>query len=82
MKRSSRSRDRGSTTSLGLMALSALGIGVHTVFNLQQVALTMDGVRGAKALIGCLLAGTPLALTCQAALIACRGWPAGWWSSP
>ncbi|MEU7695825.1 oligosaccharide flippase family protein [Microbispora hainanensis] len=59
--------------ALGLMALSALGIGAHTVFNLQQVALTMDGVRGAKVLIGCLLAGTPLALACQAALIAWQG---------
>ncbi|MEV7807000.1 hypothetical protein AB0O28_29030 [Microbispora sp. NPDC088329] len=63
--------------SLGLMALSALGIGVHTVFNLQQVALTMDGVRGAKVLIGCLLAGTPLALACQAALIAWQGLTGG-----
>ncbi|MBB2745460.1 UNVERIFIED_ORG: O-antigen/teichoic acid export membrane protein [Microbispora rosea subsp. rosea] len=63
--------------SLGLMALSALGIGAHTVFNLQQVALTMDGVRGAKVLIGCLLAGTPLALTCQAALIAWQGLAGG-----
>ncbi|GAB3162979.1 lipopolysaccharide biosynthesis protein [Microbispora hainanensis] len=59
--------------ALGLMALSALGIGAHTVFNLQQVALTMDGVRGARVLIGCLLAGTPLALACQAALIAWQG---------
>ncbi|MEV4456947.1 oligosaccharide flippase family protein [Microbispora sp. NPDC049633] len=59
--------------SLGLMALSAIGIGAHTVFNLQQVALTMDGVRGARVLIGCLLAGTPLALACQAALIAWQG---------
>ncbi|WP_205825844.1 lipopolysaccharide biosynthesis protein [Microbispora catharanthi] len=63
--------------SLGLMALSALGIGAHTVFNLQQVALTMDGVRGAKVLIGCLLAGTPLALACQAALIAWQGLAGG-----
>ncbi|MBE3010581.1 hypothetical protein IL992_15455 [Microbispora sp. NEAU-D428] len=63
--------------SLGLMALSALGIGAHTVFNLQQVALTMDGVRGAKVLIGCLLAGTPLALACQAALIAWQGLTGG-----
>ncbi|MGI5153729.1 lipopolysaccharide biosynthesis protein [Microbispora sp. CA-102843] len=63
--------------SLGLMALSALGIGAHTVFNLQQVALTMDGVRGAKVLIGCLLAGTPFALACQAALIAWQGLAGG-----
>lgn len=63
--------------SLGLMALSAVGIGAHTVFNLQQVALTMDGVRGAKVLIGCLLAGTPLALACQAALIAWQGLTGG-----
>ncbi|MEN3533709.1 hypothetical protein AAH991_01225 [Microbispora sp. ZYX-F-249] len=63
--------------SLGLMALSAIGIGAHTVFNLQQVALTMDGVRGARVLIGCLLAGTPLALACQAALIAWQGLAGG-----
>ncbi|MBO4272607.1 MULTISPECIES: lipopolysaccharide biosynthesis protein [Microbispora] len=63
--------------SLGLMALSALGIGAHTVFNLYQVALTMDGVRGARVLIGCLLAGTPLALGGQAALIAWQGLTGG-----
>ncbi|MEV1176900.1 hypothetical protein [Nonomuraea sp. NPDC049784] len=57
--------------SLGLMALSALGIGAHTAFNLYSVALSMDGVRGAKVLIGCLAAGTPLAL---AALAACIRW--------
>src|SRR5690606_7989322 len=32
--------------SLGLMALAAVGIGVHTVFNLYFFAVTMDGVRG------------------------------------
>ncbi|QFY10701.1 oligosaccharide flippase family protein [Nonomuraea phyllanthi] len=57
--------------STGLMALSALGIGVHTAFNLYSVALSMDGVRGARVLIRCLLAGTPLAL---AALAACVRW--------
>lgn len=59
--------------SLGLMALSALGIGVHMVFNLYSVALSMDGVRGARVLIGCLLVGTPPALACQAVLIAWQG---------
>jgi O-antigen/teichoic acid export membrane protein len=58
--------------SLRLMALSAVGIGVHTVFHLYFFALSMDGVRGAKLLVGCLAAGLPVALACQAALIA-------WW---
>ncbi|TMR99907.1 lipopolysaccharide biosynthesis protein [Nonomuraea basaltis] len=57
--------------SLGLMTLSALGIGAHTAFNLYSVALSMDGVRGAKVLIGCLVVGTPFAL---AALAACIRW--------
>lgn len=58
--------------SVGLMALAAAGIGAHAVFNLYFVALTMDGVRGAKVFIACLAAGTPAALACQAACIA-------WW---
>jgi Membrane protein involved in the export of O-antigen and teichoic acid len=56
-----------------LMALSAAGIGAHTVFNLYSVALLMDGVRGARLLIACLGVGTPLALGVQAALIAAFG---------
>ncbi|WP_049564498.1 hypothetical protein [Nonomuraea sp. SBT364] len=55
-----------------LMALSAAGIGAHTVFNLYSVALSMDGVRGARVLIACLLAGSPAALAVQVACIA-------WW---
>ncbi|MGP4022430.1 lipopolysaccharide biosynthesis protein [Actinomadura sp. 3N407] len=58
--------------SLGLMALSSLGIGLHTVFNLYSVALSMDGVRGARLLVGCLAAGAPAALACLAACVA-------WW---
>jgi hypothetical protein len=58
--------------SVGLMALASVGIGAHTVFNLYFVALSMDGVRGAKVFIACLAAGTPVALACQAAFIA-------WW---
>jgi O-antigen/teichoic acid export membrane protein len=58
--------------SFGLMALSAVGIGVHTVFHLYFFALSMDGVRGARLLVGCLAGGLPVALGCQAALIA--GW--------
>ncbi|GAA0553963.1 lipopolysaccharide biosynthesis protein [Actinomadura livida] len=58
--------------SLGLMALSAAGIGAHTVFNLYSVALSMDGVRGARLLVGCLAAGTPVAAACLAACVA-------WW---
>jgi hypothetical protein len=58
--------------SLGLMALSAVGIGAHTVFNLYFFALSMDGVRGAKVFIGCLAAGLPLSLAGQAAFVA-------WW---
>ncbi|MEU8799412.1 hypothetical protein [Spirillospora sp. NPDC048819] len=56
--------------SLGLMALSSLGIGAHMVFNLYSVALSMDGVRGARLLVGCLAAGTPAALACLAACVA------------
>ncbi|XRQ04689.1 hypothetical protein ACN3XK_50220 [Actinomadura welshii] len=56
--------------SPGLMALSAAGIGAHTVFNLYSVALSMDGVRGARLLVGCLAAGTPAAVACLAACIA------------
>ncbi|WP_229802957.1 lipopolysaccharide biosynthesis protein [Planobispora rosea] len=59
--------------SFGLMALAALGIGVHTVFNLYSAALSMDGVRGARALIAAQAAATPLVLACQAALIAWQG---------
>ncbi|MFC6084212.1 lipopolysaccharide biosynthesis protein [Sphaerisporangium aureirubrum] len=59
--------------SVGLMALSAVGIGAHTVFNLYFVALSMDGVRGAKVFIACLAAGTPAALACQAVCIAWQG---------
>ncbi|GII05586.1 oligosaccharide flippase family protein [Planobispora takensis] len=57
----------------GLMALSAAGIGAHTVFNLYSVALLMDGVRGAKVLITSLAAGMPAGLACQAALTAWQG---------
>ncbi|MGC5009911.1 lipopolysaccharide biosynthesis protein [Streptosporangium sp. DT93] len=58
--------------SVGLMALASVGIGAHTAFNLYFVALSMDGVRGAKVFIACLAAGTPAALACQALCIA-------WW---
>jgi hypothetical protein len=58
--------------SFGLMALSALGIGVHTVFHLYFFVLSMDGVRGAKVVLACLVAGSPAALACQGAFIA-------WW---
>ncbi|MDA0632105.1 hypothetical protein OUY22_01655 [Nonomuraea sp. MCN248] len=61
----------------GLMALSAVGIGVHTVFNLYLFALSMDGVRGAKVLIACLAVGSPAALACQAALISWHGLTGG-----
>ncbi|GAA3215174.1 hypothetical protein [Actinocorallia longicatena] len=54
---------------LALMALSAAGIGAHTAFNLYSVALAMDGLRGARVLIGCLLAGVPAGLACQALCI-------------
>jgi hypothetical protein len=52
-----------------LMALSAVGIGVHTVFNLYFFALSMDGVRGARVFLACLALGAPAALAGQAALI-------------
>ncbi len=58
---------------LDLMALSAAGMGAHMVFNLYSTVLLMDGVRGAKVLIGCMVAGTPAALACQAALTAWQG---------
>ncbi|MEN3540487.1 hypothetical protein AAH991_35615 [Microbispora sp. ZYX-F-249] len=66
--------------SPGLMALSAAGIGVHTVFNLYSLALLMDGVRGARALIVAQVASTPLVLGCQAALIAWQGLAGGLWA--
>ncbi|GIH24584.1 hypothetical protein Aph01nite_28940 [Acrocarpospora phusangensis] len=59
--------------SFGLMSLSALGIGVHTVFNLYSAALLMGGVRGAKVLIVAELVATPVVLACQAVLIAWQG---------
>jgi len=59
--------------SLGLMALSAVGIGAHTVFHLYLYALSMDGVRGAKVLIACLIIGLPAALAGQALFIASWG---------
>jgi O-antigen/teichoic acid export membrane protein len=58
--------------AVGLMALSAAGIGVYAVFTLYYVALSMDGIRGAKALITCFAVATPLVLACQLACIA-------WW---
>lgn len=57
----------------GLMALSAVGIGTHTVFNLYFFALSMDGVRGAKVFIGALAVGAVPALAGQAALISWYG---------
>jgi O-antigen/teichoic acid export membrane protein len=58
---------------LGLMALSAVGIGTHTVFNLYFFALSMDGVRGAKVFIAALLVGAVPALAGQALLISSYG---------
>jgi O-antigen/teichoic acid export membrane protein len=55
--------------SIGLMALSAVGIGAHTVYNLYYFALSMDGLRGAKVVILCLASGLPVAISCQAAFI-------------
>ncbi len=55
--------------SLVLLALAALGIGVHTVFNLYYFALSMDSTRGAKVVIVCLLAGLLPALLVQLLLI-------------
>lgn len=63
--------------SVWLMALSALGIGVHTAFNLYSVALSMDGVRGARVLVGCLLAGTPVALAVLAGCVLWQGLAGG-----
>lgn len=63
--------------SVGLMTLSALGIGAHTAFNLYAVALSMDGVRGARVLIGCLAAGTPVALAVLAACVRWQGLAGG-----
>ncbi|MFI9594652.1 lipopolysaccharide biosynthesis protein [Nonomuraea sp. NPDC052265] len=63
--------------STGLMALSALGIGTHTAFNLYSVALSMDGVRGARVLVGCLLAGAPVALAVPAWCIRWHGLAGG-----
>ena len=59
--------------SFGLMALAAVGIGVHTVFNLYFFALCMDGVRGARSLIRALLWGVPIVLAIQWALISAAG---------
>jgi hypothetical protein len=61
--------------SPGLM--TAVGIGVHTVFNLYLFALSMDGVRGAKVLIICLAIASPAALACQAVLISWQGLTGG-----
>lgn len=58
--------------SFGLMALAAAGIGAHAVLHLYFFVLSMDGVRGAKVFIGCLAAGLPAGIACQAAFIA-------WW---
>ncbi|NUT39405.1 MAG: hypothetical protein HOV86_05400, partial [Thermoactinospora sp.] len=63
--------------SLWLMTLSALGIGAHTAFNLYSVALSMDGVRGARVLVGCLLAGTPVGLAVLAACVRWQGLAGG-----
>ena len=61
----------------GLLALAALGIGVHVVFNLYYCVLTVDGTRGAKVVIGCLLAGLPVTLTAQVVLIGRYGLAGG-----
>lgn len=55
--------------SPGLMALAALGIGAHTVFNLYFFALSMDGLRGARVFLACLAAGVPAGIGCQALFI-------------
>ena len=58
---------------LDLMALSALGIGAHTVFNLYFFVLSMDGMRGARVFLCSLAAGAVPALAGQAALTAWQG---------
>lgn len=63
--------------SPGLLALAALGIGVHTVFNLYYFVLTVDGTRGARVAIGCLLLGLPVALAAQVVLIGRYGLTGG-----
>ena len=55
--------------SPGLLGLAALGIGVHIVFNLYYFVLSVDGTRGAKVVIGCLLAGLPVTFAAQVLLI-------------
>jgi O-antigen/teichoic acid export membrane protein len=63
--------------SPGLLALAALGIGVHTVFNLYYLVLTVDGTRGARVAAGCLLAGLPVAVGAQVLLIGRYGLAGG-----
>jgi glycosyltransferase involved in cell wall biosynthesis/CTP:molybdopterin cytidylyltransferase MocA/O-antigen/teichoic acid export membrane protein len=55
--------------SLPFMALAALGIGTHTVFNMYYFALSMDSTRGAKVIILCLLITLPVAALVQWLLI-------------
>lgn len=63
--------------SPGLLGLAALGIGVHAVFNLYYVVLSVDGTRGAKVAIACLLAGLPVVLAAQVLLIGRYGLTGG-----
>jgi O-antigen/teichoic acid export membrane protein len=63
--------------SPGLLGLAAAGIGVHTVFNLYYLVLTVDGTRGAKVAVGCLLAGLPVAVAAQVLLITRYGLAGG-----
>ncbi|MFJ2369552.1 lipopolysaccharide biosynthesis protein [Microbacterium sp. NPDC087665] len=57
---------------IALFVLAAIGIAIHTVFNLFFFILSMDGVRGSRAFAYIMLAGTPLVLATQA--IAISGW--------
>lgn len=63
--------------SPGLLVLAAAGIGVHTVFNLYYLTLTVDGTRGAKVAVGCLLLGLPPAVAGQVLLISRWGLAGG-----
>lgn len=59
--------------SPGLMALCAVGIGVHTVYNLHFLTLSMDGPRGTRVVLRALAVTLPVAVAAHAACIAAWG---------
>lgn len=51
--------------------LTALGVAIHTIYNIHYFAISMDGVRGAKWILVILSSTLPIAVGIQVILIRC-----------